>query len=124
MYYETKVKRMGEKKKLDLIPLSSVLLVMTVGNSMLMPVLPLIEKQLGISSFQVSLIITVYSVVAILLIPVAGYLSDRFGRKLVKVPCLLIYGCRRWRRGWAQSKTCFKACLGRKLAALRLLFIY
>ncbi|MCM3594235.1 MFS transporter [Metabacillus idriensis] len=92
---------MGAKKKFDLIALSSVPLVMTLGNSMLIPVLPLIEKQLGISSFQVSLIITVYSVVAILLIPVAGYLSDRFGRKLVMVPCLLIAGAGGAVSGWA-----------------------
>ncbi len=59
---------------------------------MLIPVLPEIEKKLSITSFQVSLIITVYSVVAILCIPIAGYLSDRIGRKKVLLPCLLIAG--------------------------------
>ncbi len=68
---------------------------------MLIPVLLLIEKQIGISSFQVSLIITVYSVVAILLIPVTDYLSDRFGRKIVMVPCLLIAGSGGAVSGWA-----------------------
>ncbi len=83
---------MDTRKKFDLLALSSVPLVMTLGNSMLIPVLPFISKKLNISSFQVSLIITVYSIVAIVLIPIAGYLSDRFGRKIIMVPCLIIAG--------------------------------
>ncbi|WP_102692971.1 MFS transporter [Rummeliibacillus pycnus] len=70
--------------------LASIPLVMTLGNSMLIPVLPILEKKVGISSFQSSMIITSFSVASILLIPVAGYLSDRFGRKIVIVPSLLL----------------------------------
>jgi MFS transporter, ACDE family, multidrug resistance protein len=92
---------MESRKKLDLLALSSVPLVMTLGNSMLIPVLPLISKKLNIGSFQVSLIITVYSIVAIILIPIAGYLSDRFGRKMVMVPCLIIAGIGGAVSGWA-----------------------
>ncbi len=95
---------MEARKKLDLLALSSVPLVMTLGNSMLIPVLPEISKKLDISAFQVSLIITVYSIVAILLIPIAGYLSDRFGRKLVLVPCLIIAGVGGAVSGWASWK--------------------
>ncbi|MBD5025824.1 MFS transporter, partial [Xanthomonas citri pv. citri] len=43
----------------NIIALSSVPLVMTLGNSMLIPVLPMMEKKLSVTSFQVSLIITV-----------------------------------------------------------------
>jgi ACDE family multidrug resistance protein len=93
-----------KSKKVDLLAVSSVPLVMTLGNSMLIPVLPLIEKKLKISSFQVSLIITVYSIVAIILIPIAGYLSDRFGRKFVMVPCLIIAGIGGVVSGWASWK--------------------
>ena len=80
---------MQEDRKLDLISVASIPLIMTLGNSMLIPILPAIQKKLDISSFQVSLIITVYSAVAIVLIPVAGYLSDRYGRKNVIVPSLI-----------------------------------
>lgn len=83
---------MEEKKTWDLISIASIPLVMTLGNSMLIPVLPAIEKELNISSLQVSMIITVYSVVAIILIPIAGYLSDRFGRKAIILPSLIIAG--------------------------------
>lgn len=57
---------------------------------MLIPVLPIFEKEVGITSFQTSMIITSYSIASIFLIPVAGYLSDRFGRKVVILPSLLI----------------------------------
>ncbi|WP_391122752.1 MFS transporter [Psychrobacillus sp. L3] len=73
-----------------IISLASIPLVMTLGNSMLIPVLPILEKKVGISSFQSSMIITSYSIAAIILIPVAGYLSDRFGRKKVILPSLIL----------------------------------
>jgi len=59
---------------------------------MLIPVLPALRSKLNITSFQTSLLITVFSVMAIVLIPVAGYLSDRYGRKRVIVPALAIAG--------------------------------
>lgn len=83
---------MKEKKTWDIISISSIPLVMTLGNSMLIPVLPQIEKELGITSFQVSMLITVYSIVAILCIPIAGYISDHIGRKKVIIPSLVITG--------------------------------
>lgn len=81
---------MEDKKRLDIASLASIPLVMTLGNSMLIPVLPKMEQTLHISSLQVSLIITVYSVVAIFLIPVAGYMSDRLGRKVIIIPSLIV----------------------------------
>ncbi|CAH1222912.1 Bacillibactin exporter [Paenibacillus allorhizoplanae] len=81
-----------KENKWGLISIASIPLIMTLGNSMLIPVLPAIRNKLQITSFQVSLLITVYSAVAIILIPIAGYLSDRFGRKIIIVPSLLITG--------------------------------
>jgi MFS transporter, ACDE family, multidrug resistance protein len=95
---------MDKKQKMSLWALSSVPLVMTLGNSMLIPVLPKIEKQLGITGFKVSMIITVYSIFAILLIPIAGYLSDKWGRKKVIIPSLLIAGLGGVLTGWASWK--------------------
>ncbi|WP_028391751.1 MFS transporter [Bacillus cihuensis] len=72
------------------VSMASIPLVMTLGNSMLIPVLPIFEEQVGISSFQSSMIITSYSIASIFLIPVAGYLSDKIGRKKVILPSLIL----------------------------------
>ncbi|GHH98342.1 MFS transporter [Neobacillus kokaensis] len=88
-------------QKWAILSLSSIPLVMTLGNSMLIPVLPSMEKKLSISAFQSSMIITVYSIVAILLIPLAGYLSDHIGRKKVIIPSLIIAGIGGLISGWA-----------------------
>lgn len=81
-----------DSKKGDLFALASIPLIMTLGNSMLIPILPQISRVLHISSFQVSMLITVYAVVAILLVPIAGYLSDKFGRKKIIIPSLIVAG--------------------------------
>ncbi|WP_077617333.1 MFS transporter [Bacillus sinesaloumensis] len=83
---------MQKKEKWGVLSLASIPLVMTLGNSMLIPVLPMMEKEIGITPFQSSLIITIYSIVAIILIPIAGFLSDRIGRKKVIIPSLIIAG--------------------------------
>ena len=72
-----------------IVSMASIPLVMTLGNSMLIPVLPILERKVGITSFQSSMIITSYSIAAVFLIPVAGYLSDRYGRKMVIIPSLI-----------------------------------
>ncbi|WP_051348688.1 MFS transporter [Peribacillus kribbensis] len=86
-------KETKDKQKVSnwcLISMASIPLIMTLGNSMLIPVLPILEKRVHITPFQSSLIITSYSLASIFLIPVAGYLSDRIGRKKVIVPSLII----------------------------------
>src|SRR3954469_2536262 len=83
-------KKNPSNQKWAILSISSIPLVMTLGNSMLIPVLPAMERELSISPFQASMIITVYSIVAIFLIPVAGYLSDHIGRKKVIIPSLLL----------------------------------
>ncbi|MCL5935364.1 MAG: MFS transporter [Firmicutes bacterium] len=75
-----------------LTSLSGVPFIMVLGNSMIIPVLPAIKSSLGLTGFDVSLIITLFSVPAGLIIPLAGFLSDRFGRKVVIAPSLILYG--------------------------------
>lgn len=102
------MKQANDKKQTAaLLALSSIPLIMTLGNSMLIPVLPSIESALGITALQSSLIITVYSVMAIILIPVAGYLSDRIGRKKIIVPSLITAAAGGAVCIWAASQNSF-----------------
>lgn len=80
------------KKGFVILAISSVPLIMTLGNSMLIPILPKMESELGLSSFQVSLTITIFSITAAIFIPILGYFSDRFSRKVIIVPALILYG--------------------------------
>jgi len=75
-----------------LAALSSVPFIMVLGNSLLIPVLPAIKSALQLTQFKVSLLITLFSVPAGLIIPLAGFLSDRYGRKKVIIPSLILYG--------------------------------
>ncbi len=76
----------------EYVALATVPLVLVLGNSMLVPILPDMQREMGISQFQSSLVITLFSIAAAIVIPFAGYLSDRFSRKSVIIPALVIYG--------------------------------
>lgn len=83
----------GSKGRIwEFIAIATVPMVLVLGNSMLVPILPDMQQILGISKFQSSLVITLFSFAAGLFIPVLGYLSDRFGRKAIIIPSLILYG--------------------------------
>jgi len=50
------------KSRITLAALAGVPLIMVLGNSMLIPVLPQMKSALDISQFKVSLVITLFSV--------------------------------------------------------------
>lgn len=51
-----------KSNKSTIIAIGSVPLIMTLGNSMLIPILPAMKASLDLSQMQVSLTITVYSI--------------------------------------------------------------
>ncbi|NMP25105.1 MFS transporter [Sulfobacillus harzensis] len=66
--------------------------IMVLGNSMLIPVLPKMMKVMNLTLFQVGLVITIFSIPAGIIIPFAGALSDRIGRRVIMAPSLILYG--------------------------------
>jgi ACDE family multidrug resistance protein len=93
--FESAINEDKEKSKghfLEFTALASVPLVLVLGNSMLVPILPDLQERLAITQFQSSLVISLFSVTAGLIIPISGYLSDRFSRKAIMIPSLIIYG--------------------------------
>lgn len=72
--------------------LSSIPIIMVLGNSMIIPVLPTIGSKFDVSSFQTSLLITLFSIPAAITIPFTGILADRIGRKKIIFYSLILYG--------------------------------
>ena len=77
---------------MTIFAIGSIPLILVLGNSMLIPILPKMKAELGISQFQVSLTISLFSIAAAVSIPILGYLSDRFTRKKIIIPALILYG--------------------------------
>lgn len=83
---------MKKQTALQFAILCGVPFVMVLGNSMLIPVFPQMKQAMHLTQFQVGLIITFFSLPAGILIPFTGFLSDRYGRKVIIVPALFLYG--------------------------------
>jgi MFS transporter, ACDE family, multidrug resistance protein len=69
-----------------------VTLMAVLGTSSVTPAFPAIVRELGISSGQVGLLITFFTLPGIVMTPLLGVLSDRYGRKKILVPALLLFG--------------------------------
>lgn len=82
----------SNNKGMTIVAIGSIPLIMTLGNSMLIPIFPAMKSALKLSQMQVSLTITVFSIAAAIFIPIFGYLSDRFSRKAIIIPSLILYG--------------------------------
>jgi MFS transporter, ACDE family, multidrug resistance protein len=69
-----------------------VTLMAVLGTSSITPAFPTIVREVGVSSGQVGLLITIFTLPGIVMTPVLGVLSDRYGRKKILVPALLLFG--------------------------------
>ena len=63
-----------------------------LGTSSITPAFPAIVRELGVSSGQVGLLITAFTLPGVAMTPLLGVLSDRHGRKKILVPALLLFG--------------------------------
>lgn len=66
--------------------------MVALGIASVSPALPGIAEHFSLAEKDYGLIISVFAIPGILLTPVLGFLSDRFGRKIVIVPALLLFG--------------------------------
>jgi len=61
------------------------------GTTLLSPALPSIAKGISVGSSQIGLIITAYTLPAIFVLPISGYLADNLGRdKVMAIGCFLV----------------------------------
>ena len=70
----------------------AVTLMAVLGVSSIAPVLPAIGRALEISPRRIGLLITAFTVPGVVLTPLLGVLADRYGRKRILVPSLLLFG--------------------------------
>ncbi len=70
----------------------SITLISIAGVSVVAPVLPKISEALRIPPEEIGLLITVFTLPGILFAPVLGALSDRWGRKTILIPALVLFG--------------------------------
>ena len=69
-----------------------ITLAYIMGISSITPAFPKIVKELNISVKDVGLLITAFSFPGILLVPFLGVIADRWGRKKIIVPFLMLFG--------------------------------
>lgn len=72
--------------------LFSITLMAVLGVTSVTPAFPRVIQEFGISSGQVGLLITFFTLPGIVLTPLLGIMSDRYGRKAILTPALLIFG--------------------------------
>lgn len=70
----------------------SISLMAIVGIVAITPALPLIATELAISKEKIGLLVSVFTLPGIILTPLFGIISDKFGRKLILLPSLFVLG--------------------------------
>lgn len=70
----------------------AITLIGVMGTTSIAPAFPQIVEALNISKTQVGLIIVAFTLPSVFLAPPFGLLADRFGRKRVLIPALLLFG--------------------------------
>jgi MFS family permease len=76
----------------NMVIIFGVTLIAVMGIASITPAFPGIIRYFGISTQQVGWLIAAFTLPGIFLTPVIGILADRYGRKLVLVPSLFIFG--------------------------------
>ncbi len=70
----------------------SVTLLSVVGVTTIIPVFPELSEELNVSREKIGLLITVFTLPGAALAPLIGVLADRWGRKKVLIPALILFG--------------------------------
>lgn len=76
----------------NVIIIFGVTLIAVMGIASITPAFPGIIQYFGISTQQVGWLIAAFTLPGVFLTPVSGILADRFGRKMVLVPSLFVFG--------------------------------
>ena len=70
----------------------AVTLMVVMGVSSVAPAFPRIKSALGLTAMEVGWLVTAFTLPGVFLTPVFGVAADRWGRKAVLVPSLVVFG--------------------------------
>ena len=75
--------RISKSSWITIIIVSSTLLVMMLGETMLIPAIPDVMREFGIEYSQSAWIFSSFLIVGAVMIPVAGKLSDTYSKRII-----------------------------------------
>ncbi len=75
-----------------LLIIFSITLISVMGNASIAPAFPQFRDHFAVSDSEVAWLITVFTVPGIFLIPFSGWLADKYGRKTILIPSLVLFG--------------------------------
>jgi MFS transporter, ACDE family, multidrug resistance protein len=79
-------------RSLNLQIIFSISVMAVMGLTTITPAFPKISELLNIPKEKIGLLMAVFTMPGIILTPIMGILADRFGRKRIIVPSLLLFG--------------------------------
>lgn len=79
-------------RETNLLVIFSVTLMAVLGAATITPAFPMMARELNIPAQDVGSLITIFTIPGVLLTPVLGMLADRWGRKKILIPSLMLFG--------------------------------
>ncbi len=70
----------------------AIAMVTMFGASVISPALPVIQEAFNLEVSSIGILVSAFSLPGIVSIPIAGIMADRYGRRRVIVPMLMLYG--------------------------------
>ena len=69
-----------------------VTMTIMLGSTLISPILPTLQRTFDVPTASIGLVLTMFSLPGLLFAPLIGIFADRYGRRAVIVPMLLLYG--------------------------------
>jgi len=88
----TKEQKQGLFSDVNLYIIFGVTLTSVMGVSSIAPAFPTIARSLDVTSAEIGLLITFFTLPGILFTPIFGILADRYNRKVILIPSLFLFG--------------------------------
>ncbi|MDQ3945270.1 MAG: MFS transporter [Actinomycetota bacterium] len=72
--------------------IAAISLAGVLANALVAPALPDIARALSVDDTGIGLVVAAASLPGVVVAPIIGVAADRFGRRIVVVPCLVVFG--------------------------------